>query len=75
MTGHPAFVSGKTGADGIAELTVTEEGVYHLLARENLGGPADGELYGKFPGTKDHSVKVTRDGAPLGIFTIAVERK
>lgn len=75
MTGHPAFVSGKTGADGIAELTVTEDGVYHLLARENLGGPAEGELYGKYGGTKDHSVKIARDGAPLGILEIAVERK
>jgi hypothetical protein len=74
MTGHPAFVSAKTAADGIAELTVTEEGVYHLLARENLGGPADGELYGKFAGTKDHSVKVTRDGA-AGTVEIVVERK
>ena len=75
MTGHPAFVSGKTGADGIAELTVTEDGVYHLLARENLGGPAEGELYGKYGGTKDHSVKIARDGPPPGILEIAVERK
>ena len=75
MTGHPAFVSGKTGADGIAELTVTEEGVYHLLARENLGGPADGELYGKYAGTPDHSVKITRGGSATPVLDIAVERK
>ena len=75
MTGHPEYVSGKTGIDGIAELTVAVEGVYHLLARENLGGPAEGELYGKYGGTKDHSVNIARDGAPLGILTIAVERK
>lgn len=75
MTGHPAFVSGKTGADGIAELTVTEEGVYHLLARENLGGPADGELYGKYAGTPDHSVKVARDGSAARFVEITVERK
>jgi hypothetical protein len=75
MTGHPAFVSGKTGADGIAELTVSEEGVYHLLARENLGGPADGELYGKYAGTPDHSVKFTRDGSAAHVLEIAVERK
>lgn len=75
MTGHPAFVSGKTGPDGIAELTVTEEGVYHLLARESLGGPADGELYGKYAGTPDHSVKVTRGGTGVHVVEIAVERK
>jgi len=74
MTGHPAYVSGKTGADGIAELTVSEEGVFHLLARENLGGPADGELYGKYAGTPDHSVKITR-GSSAGVVEIAVERK
>lgn len=75
MTGLPAFVSGKTGADGIAELTVTAEGVYHLLARENLGGPADGELYGKYAGTPDHSVKITRGGSAAPVVEIAVGRK
>lgn len=75
MTGHPAFVSGKTGADGITELKVTEEGVYHLLVRENLGGPADGELYGKYAGTPDHSVKVSRDGSAARAVEITVERK
>jgi hypothetical protein len=75
MTGHPAFVSAKTAADGIAELTVTEEGVYHLLARENLGGPADGELYGKYAGTPDHSLTVTRDGSAARVVEITVGRK
>ncbi|MDD5760878.1 MAG: hypothetical protein PHP88_00005 [bacterium] len=75
MTGHPAFVSGKTGVDGIAELTVTEEGVFHLLARENLGGPAEGEMYGKYGGTPDHSVKVTRGGFAARVVEIKVERK
>jgi len=75
MVGHPAFVSGKTGPDGTAELTVQEEGTYYLLARENLGGPAEGELYGKYAGTGDHSVKVAAGGAPGGVVEIAVERK
>ncbi|RJP25201.1 MAG: hypothetical protein C4529_01040 [Deltaproteobacteria bacterium] len=74
MFGHPAYVSGKSGADGLAEFTVAEEGTFHLLARENLGGPAEGELYGKFAGTRDHSVKVTREGA-AGTLEIVVERK
>jgi len=62
MTGHPASVSGKTGADGIAQLTVDEPGRYFLLAREKLGGPADGEWYGKFGGSEDHAVAVGSAG-------------
>lgn len=74
MTGTPAFVSSRSGNDGSVALEVAGEGTYFLLARENLGGPADGERYGKFMGTKDHSVKVTRDGA-AGTVEIVVERK
>lgn len=74
MVGHPAFVSGKTGPDGTTELAMTDAGTYHLLARENLGGPAEGELYGKFGGTEDHSVKVPGEaGEP--VVEIVVERK
>ncbi len=74
MTGFPAYVSSRSGNDGSVSLEVSEEGTYFLLARENLGGPADGELYGKYAGTKDHSVKATRDGA-VGTVEIVVERK
>lgn len=74
MTGFPAFVSARSGTTGSVTLEVAEEGTYFLLAREKLGGPAEGELFGKFAGTKDHSVKVTRDGA-AGTIEIVVERK
>jgi len=74
MTGFPAYVSSRSGKDGSVALDVAEEGTYFLLAREKLGGPADGELYGKFAGTNDHSVKVTRGGA-AGTVEIVVERK
>lgn len=74
MTGFPAYVSSRSGNDGSVALEVAEEGTYFLLARENLGGPADGELYGKYAGTRDHAVKVTRDGA-AGTVEIVVERK
>lgn len=74
MTGFPAYVSSRSGKDGSVVLEVAEEGTYYLLARENLGGPAEGELYGKFAGSKDHSVKVTREGA-AGTLEIVVERK
>ncbi len=74
MSGHPAFVSGKTGADGTAEFAVDEPGRYYLLAREKLGGPADGEWYGKFGGSSDHSVAVGSGGA-AGPVRIVVERR
>lgn len=74
MTGFPAYVSSRSGNDGSVALEVAEEGTYFLLARENLGGPAEGELYGKFTGTKDHSVKVTREGV-TGTVEIVVGRK
>lgn len=63
MSGFPAFVSGKSGTDGAVELTVAGPGRYHLLARERLGGPADGEWYGKYGGTPDHSAEAKADGA------------
>ena len=74
MVGHPAVISGKTGPDGTAEMNVPEEGTYHFLARENLGGPADGELYGMYSGTKDHSVKVARADAPDTVLEIVLGR-
>lgn len=73
MTGFPAVVSEKTGADGSVELAVTEEGRYYLLARERLGGPADGEWYGKYGGSKDHAVEVSR--GMQGTMTIVLEKR
>ncbi len=74
MTGRPASVSGKTGADGVAELAVDGPGTYFLLAREKLGGPADGEWYGRFGGSANHAVAVGSAG-PAGPVRIVVERK
>jgi len=73
MTGFPAFVSGKTGADGFTALAVAEEGTYHMLARERLGGPADGEWYGKYGGSKDHAVDVSRGMQET--MTIVLEKR
>ncbi len=72
-TGHPAFVSGRTGADGIAELVVDEPGRYFLLAREKLGGPADGEWYGKAGGPAG-GVSVGSGGTDAPV-RIVVERR
>jgi hypothetical protein len=73
MTGYPAFVSGKTGADGSVELAVAEEGTYYLLARERLGGPADGEWYGRYAGPGDHGAKLSRGMG--GSLTIVLEKR
>lgn len=74
MTGFPAYVSGKSGEDGRADLSVLDEGTYFLLAREKLGGPAEAEWYGKYAGSPDHSVRVKRGEAPAEL-RIAVERR
>lgn len=64
MTGFPAYVSGKSGDDGRADLTVLDEGNYFLLAREKLGGPAEAEWYGKYAGSPDHSIQVKKGSTP-----------
>ncbi|MBI5418650.1 MAG: carboxypeptidase regulatory-like domain-containing protein [Deltaproteobacteria bacterium] len=74
MTGRPAYVSGRSGSDGAVELTVVDEGVYFLLAREKLGGPAEGEWYGKCGGSGSHSVRVTK-GMTADPLKVVVERK
>ncbi|HEY5995368.1 MAG TPA: hypothetical protein VIU29_00020 [Candidatus Deferrimicrobiaceae bacterium] len=74
MSGFPAYVSGKSGKDGQVELAVADPGRYHLLARERLGGPADGEWYGRYGGTPDHSAeaKAGETGEPL---VVVVEKR
>lgn len=74
MTGHPVQVSGKSGADGVADLVVTESGMYYLLAREKLGGPAEGEWYGKHGGAAGRAVKIG-EGEPASLLEIVVERR
>jgi hypothetical protein len=72
-SGHPAYVSSKTGADGSVELVVMEEGSYRLVAREKLGGPAEGEWYGKYGGASEKPLKIGKgEAAPV---TVVVERR
>jgi hypothetical protein len=74
MSGYPAYVSGKSGADGRVDLLVADPGRYHLLARERLGGPADGEWYGRYGGTPDHSAEAMAD-APAEPLVVVVEKR
>lgn len=75
MTGFPAFVSAKTGAEGSAELFIPEGGRYYLLARERLGGPANGEWYGKYAGSPDHSVSLSPGREASGPLTIVLDKR
>lgn len=72
-SGHPAYVSSKTGADGTVELVVMEEGEYRLVAREKLGGPAEGEWYGRYGGAEGKALKIGKgEAAPVNVV---VERR
>ncbi len=73
MLNRPLYVSQPTGADGAFVLSFPEGGVYYLAARNELGGtPAPGELYGRYQGSPDHSVRV-RTGKTLEDVEIKVE--
>jgi hypothetical protein len=74
MSGFPAFVSGKSGNDGQVELVVADPGRYHLMARERLGGPVDGEWYGKYAGTADHSAEA-KGGVPGEPLVVVLEKR
>ncbi|MBW6512608.1 MAG: hypothetical protein K0A93_10955 [Desulfuromonadaceae bacterium] len=50
MTGTPDYFSAPTGADGRFELPLPGDGPYHLLARQEFGGPATNEFYGRLAG-------------------------
>jgi hypothetical protein len=51
MTGTPDFFSAPTGDDGGFELPLPGDGPYYLLARQEFGGPATDEFYGRMPGS------------------------
>jgi len=73
MTGTPDFFSPATGTDGKFELKLPGVGPYYLLARESFGGPAaDGEQYGKYVGSSDHSLNL-KDGITVREIKINVE--
>jgi hypothetical protein len=59
MLNRPLYVSQKTAADGSYQLSFPRGGHYYLAARNELGGtPAPGELYGRYQGSPDHSIKI-----------------
>lgn len=49
MTGTPGFFSAPTGKDGRFDLPLPAGEAFHLLARQQFGGPAgEGEPYGRY---------------------------
>lgn len=73
MLNRPLYVSQKTGPDGIFVLSFPKGGIYYLAARNELGGtPAPGELYGRYQGSPDHSVRI-RSGKLIEGVEIRVE--
>jgi len=73
MLNRPLYVSQPTGADGTFVLSFPNGGTYYLAARNVLGGtPSPGELYGRYQGSKDHSVEIAK-GKTLKDVEIRVE--
>lgn len=73
MLNRPLYVSQETGPDGRFVLSFPRGGIYYLAARDELGGtPAPGELYGRYQGSPDHSVRL-RTGRTLEDVQIVVE--
>ncbi len=75
MTGTPDLFSHPTDADGHFSLPLPSDGPWHLLARENFGGPAqEGEWVGRYGGAQGQAVTLT-ESKPNDEVTIHVERK
>lgn len=73
MLNRPAYVSQPSDAQGNFVVSFPDGGVYYLAARSTLGGtPHPGDLYGRFAGTPDASVRV-QTGQKLEGVTLAVE--
>ena len=69
MTGTPDYFSPATQTDGRFELTLPETGTWHLLARENFGGPAaEGEQYGRFQADPHHAVHLKTESQTVEII-------
>ena len=73
MLNRPLYVSQKTKADGLYQLSFPKGGHYYLAARNELGGtPAPGEFYGRYQGSLDHSV-IIETGKTLEGIEIVVD--
>lgn len=73
MLNRPLYVSQPSDAEGRYVISFPKGGRYYLAARDQLGGtPGPGELYGRYQGTPDHSVRV-RTGKHLEEIDLTVD--
>ncbi len=73
MINRPLYTSQPTSADGRFALSFPHGGVYWLAARNRLGGPpAPGELYGRYQGSPDGSIRI-ETGQDLEKIKLIVE--
>ncbi len=74
MLNRPLYVSQPSNAEGEYVLSFPKGGVYYLAARNKLGGaPGPGELYGRYPGSQDSSIRVRTGQALAGIDLLVEE--
>jgi len=68
MAGKPDYVSEWTREDGEFVIYVAEPGMYYVGARTGyMGVPRPDEPYGRYDGSKDHSVTVKEGGFARGV--------
>ena len=78
MTDRPALVSKQTGEDGRFEVEIPLGGKYYVGARGAIGGPLEpGQLWGRYTGSQDHSVRVdtgnTVDGLEIVVEKVSLD--
>jgi hypothetical protein len=75
LSGRPSFVSERTDDRGAFIAQPTRDGVYYLLARENLGGPPEeGEYYGVLAGRDGKPSPVTLGPGASPRLVVTVDR-
>jgi hypothetical protein len=73
MLNRPLFVSQPSGADGKYVISFPQGGTYWLAARNQLGGPPlPGQLFGRYLGSPDGSVRL-ESGQGLENIELVVE--
>ncbi len=74
MLNRPLYVSQPSAADGSFVISFPTGGSYFLAARDVLGGPpGPGQLYGRYLGSRDGSVRL-RSGEKLNDIVLTVEQ-
>ena len=68
MLNRPLYVSQPSASNGEYILSFPQGGTYYLAARDRLGGaPGPGELYGRYSGSPDSSIRIRTGQALEGI--------